>query len=306
MFTINKDKFFTILNDLNKPCVYNDIVDKHYNDVPKIKALLEYVDKDKYTIEYVQNRLITVRTKGMPVNLVENIIICPFDTKGSIPDTECQYIDYEFPSTERKSYLTTGNTGGENESYSIKGYMNPAILNSIITYMLNTNLFPIGTMVVFSLKTEATKFDHDDIIEYLQKHNLNQHNKSIRNIIKLDYTSLNKGYPKKNFYSKITIESDSPGYSNFALKKFEQVNNFNYDEKENHEIYLKPMPKIKDSYKKLMDYFNIPLYIEDRLFIFSDTPINFKYNVLANNAFLVEWNSIDKYINQLYFYLKRG
>lgn len=306
MFTINKDKFFTILNDLNKNCRYTNIRDKYYMDIPKFKNILDYIDLNKYTLEYVQNRLITIRPKNLPIQLVRNIIINPIDNKYAIETEECDNITYEFPTTERKTYLTTGNTGGENESYCIKGFMNPAILNTILIYMLNTNLIPNDTMVIFSLKANESKFDADDIIEYLQKYHLDKFNRSLMSVINLDYTSLEKGYPRKGYVGKIIIQSDNPSYSNYALSKFSIVENFDYRSKEGFDIYIKPMPKVKDNYKKILQYFNSPLYIEDRLFIFSDRPINAKYNVLCNSSFLVEWDTIDKYINQLYYYLKRG
>ena len=306
MFTINKDKFFTILNDLNKTCIYRNIRDTYFMDVPKFKNLLDYIDLNKYSLEYMQNRLISIRHKNFPFELIRNLVICPIDTKYSLSNEECENISYEFPTEERKSYLTTGNTGGENETYCIKGIMDPSILNSILVYMLNTNLIPLDTMVIFTLKGNASKFDGDDIIEYLQKYNLNKFNRSLTNVINLNYTSLSKGYPRKDYVAKIDIQSVDPSFANIALKKFSRVENFDYKSKEKFDINIKPLPKVLDNYKKILAYFKTPVYIEDRLFIFSDIPINNKYYVITNGTFLVEWNTIDKYINQLYYFLKGG
>jgi len=306
MFVINKDRFFEILTTMNKTCMFRDIKDKYIKDVPKLKEIFEFVDLNKYDLEYCQNRLVAIKDKTTPINFIRNLIICPFDTEFVLQSEECENITYEFPSTLRKSYLTTGNTGGENESLCIKGYMNPSILNSILLYMLDTNLIPSDTMVIFSLKANTTKFDADDIIEYLQVKGLNDVNKGIVNVINLNYTSLDKGYPKKDFAGKIVIQSDDPSFANYALRKFNIDQNFDKTLINNFETFVKPMPKIKDNYLKLLQYFRIPLYIEDRLFIFTDKTINMKYHVICNTNFLVEWNTINNYINELYYYIKRG
>lgn len=306
MFTINKDKFFTILNDLNKTCIYRNVKDQYFMDIPKFKTILDNIDLNYYSLEYVQNRLITVKSKEIPMNLIKNIIICPIDTKYKIENEECENINYTFPIKEKKTYLTTNDNNNDNEKYCIKGCMNPAILNSILLYMINTNLIPIHTMVIFTLKGNESKFDGDDIIEYLQKYKLNKFNNDLLNIIKLDYTSLEKGYPKKDYIGNISIESDYTCLSNNALNKFMEIENFDCKRNKDFEIKIKSLPKIKDNYKKLIDYFNASVYIEDRIFIFNDEPINNKYNVLVYNSFLIEWDTINKYINQLYNYIKRS
>ena len=304
MFSINKDKFFTILNDINKTCIYRNIKDKYYMDITKFNNILNYIDMNEYDLQYIQNRLIVIKNKYIPIECIKNIIICPFDTKDAIINEECENINYNFSIDKKKSYLTEDNNENKNESYCIKGNMNPAILNTVLLYMISTNLLSKETMIIFSLKTEYSKFDNDDIIEYLQKNNLNYMNNSFINIINLFYTTLEKGYPKKDYCYKMYINSDKPEFSNEILKKANYIQNLDFKPKDNYDVIINKFPLIKDGYRKINEYFKIPNYIEDRLFVFRESPSPIRFDVIVNNYFLVEWNTIEKYINELYYLIK--
>lgn len=296
MFTINKDKLFDILNKLNKNCKYENIINKHYYEVAKIKELVDLMDFTKYDCDYIQNRFIIIKDKHMPLEHIKNLIICPFDTELAIANTDCVNITYNFPTKKKKSYLHP-ETDETNESYCIKGYQNPGILNAILVYMLNTGLIQKETAIIFSLKSNHSKKDNDDIIEYFQE-NIH-HCPHIKNVIVMDFTSLEKGYPKKDYIGKIEVESIVMAISNKIIKKAYELENFDFKQPNNYEVIVKELPKIRGGYKKLLNYFPIESYNTFRLFGFNERPVNLKYSNLLKNSFLVEWNSVEKMINLL-------
>lgn len=303
MFAINKDKFFNILTDINKNCVYRNVKDKAFTDITKFNNLMEWVDLNQFSVDYVQNRLIVIRKRSKPFDQFKNLLICPFDTPKPLPTDECENISYVFPTEKRKSYLTTS-VAGTNESYCIKGYMNPGILNAIVLYMVNTNLISDDTMVIFSLKANSIKRDDDDIIEYLQQY-LNSINNRFENIINLNYTGLEKGYPRQNYTSKFKIESIVPEGSFDLINRICEIESLDYRKTVNFDVDAFKPPVIKDNYRKIGVYFKIPNYVESRLFIFAEKKVDVKFSVVTDNNFLVEWNSVEKFINHLYYLNKR-
>ena len=70
MFSINKDKFFTILNDINKTCNYVNVKDKAFIDIQKFNELLAKIDLNKYACDYVQNRFIAIRPRNLPFTYI--------------------------------------------------------------------------------------------------------------------------------------------------------------------------------------------------------------------------------------------
>lgn len=304
MFTINKEKFLNILNDVNKSCVYRNVKDKAFSEITKFNNILDYVDLNEYALDYVQNRLIVIRKRHLPFDKFKNLVICPLDTPKPLPTDSCDSISYTFPTEKKKSYLTTP-TSGTNESLCIKGFMNPGILNAILIYMLDTKLISDETMIVLSLKANSIKRDDDDIIEYLQKNYLNSMNSNFKNIINFNYTGLEKGYPKQNYTSKFRIESKFPNEALINLRKLCEVESIDYRKDYNFDVEVYQMPKFLDNYRKILMYFNIPNYIESRLFIFAQNKVEAKFSVITNNEFLVEWNSVEKFINHIYYLIKR-
>lgn len=304
MFTINKDKLFNILNNINTNCMYKNIKDKSFNDVKKFTRLLDKIDLNRYAVDYIQNRLIVVRPKITPINYFKNLIICPFDNEFAIQNEECESITYTFPTKERKSYLAPENTP-LNESYCIKGFMNPGILNAITIYMLDTGLIPEDTMVVFSVKANFSKRDCDDIIEYLQKY-MNAFNNNLQNIIVMDYTMEEKSYPRKDYIGKFNSEGTLPEFSHHMAKKLYDMETVEFRRGTNYDVNINRLPNFREHYRKLMDYFRCQTYNECRLFVFSDKPVSSKYSYLLKGQFMTEWNSVEKYINILTNMIKRG
>lgn len=304
MFTINKDKFFNILTDINKSCVYKNVKDCYFMEIPKFNNMMNYIDMNEFNVDYVQNRLITIKRKDIDLKFIKNLIICPIDTKGNLINEQCENISYNFPTVKRNSFLTQQDNE-INESYCIKGYMTPGILNAILVYMINNGYMNNDTMIIFSLKSNNSRFDGDDIIEYLQKY-LKIYQNSITNIINLDYTSLERAFPKKDYCEKIIVESIYPTYSNEFMKRALNIENLNFRKGINFDLDVKPLPAVLDNYRKILQYFQAMNYIDFRLFIFSDKPVIAKYHNLVDIEYLVEWNSIEKMINHLYDIIKRG
>jgi hypothetical protein len=300
MFNINRDKFFNILTDLNKSCKYNDIKDKYFMEVPKFNNLMNYIDLNKYTLDYMQNRLIAIKRKDVPANYIKNLILCPMYTKNRLDPEECENITFTFPTEKRNSYLTDTNKDETNESYCVKGLLNPGILNAILVYMLNTNLISYDTMIIFKI-TDS----NSDVIEYLQKNSsLDAFNNELINIININYTENKSGFYNKGFMGQVFIEGNNPSSVNEIVKKAYEIESFDFKYHDNFEVMHKSLPKLMDGNRKLLTYFNASVYIDDRLFIFSDKSKSIKFSVLVEDTFLVEWNTIEKFINQLYCIIK--
>jgi hypothetical protein len=110
---------------------------------------------------------------------------------------------------------------------------------------------------------------------------------------------LNKGYPNRDYTHKVIINSAD----NRFFHKTCNIERIDYRLKKNFDVELRLNDNF-NSYKKLLTYFKIPNYAESRLFVFSEKPIINKFHALVNNEFLVEWNSVEKFINQLFIMIE--
>lgn len=313
MIKINRKEIFNILQKINISCTTPEIINKQFNEIKKLDSVLELIDLNEYSFDYITNRFIAIKNKNINLTQIKKIIICPFDTK-TINIKKCENIIYDYTEKPRNSYLTKPIkeedrkkfTEKTNEKDCIKGNMNPAILNSIIIYMLNHSMISKETLIIFSLKT-TTKWDTDDILEYLQN-NIYKFNNSLDHLIDLTFCADVKGKPRKDFSSKIIFRTDKfdksiPYIINITRlddDKFKE--DLNYTLKIDHGIKNTNLPVVSDfsRYQNIINYFNINLLFQCKLFVFSDKEPSNKFSTFYfDNEFIIEWDSIEKYINIL-------
>lgn len=310
---LNRKEFFNILQKITKQCNKNDYYNKYFEDIPKFKELLEMIDLDSYDFNYIQNRFISIKSKTVELKDINQIILCSFDTAHNVfinEDEKCENIVYEYQVKKRNSYLTKpineeerkNFTENINEKDCIKGKMDSSILNSILIYMLNHYLIGKNSLILFTLKNHDNKWQSIDVLEYLQKYIDKDYNR-IKSIIDLDFCSQPKGMPKKDYTGKIEVALNRyPTIKDFVEKntKLEKFKNeYNYDYTINRDLKL-IYDRDFSPYKEITNYFNIPILIKSKLFIFTDKePTNKFSTFFLEKPFLTEWSSVEKFINIL-------
>ena len=315
---LNRKFFFNLLKKLNLPCTIYDYKNIYFEYIPKFNALIKEIDLDAYSLDYIQNRFIIIKQKSIPLEEITQIIFCPFDTKHNVQPTKCEKVVYEYDTKARNSYLTKPRKDNDRKTFEtstkqkdcIKGCMEPGLLNAIAVYMLNNSLISPTTMIVFGLKNYDSKWTSIDVLEYLQKHNLQKNCCKLKSIIDMDFTSSPKGLPNKDFTGRIEIGTKRiPTLMDYInsitqIEKEEVKEDLNYTLKVNRNLMLLYDQDFQ-YHKELSNYYNIDILSKFRLNVFTDVPPTNKFSTFfMEKPFLVEWDSINKYINLLMLFNK--
>lgn len=312
MIKINRNEFFNILQQLNKPCTYFNIKDKYVDEVEKFNNMLDFINLNEYNLDYIQNRFFAIKNRFTDLNQIERIIICPFDTK-ILKIEPCENTVYNYEVKKRNSYLTkpinknerNNFTENTNEKDCIKGMMNPGLLNAVVIYMLQHKMFDSKNLIIFSLKSNDTQWHSDDILEYLQN-NIYQFDNHIKMIIDMRFCSNAKGKPQKDFTGRLNFRTEWNENAIPYISKITRLEDETFKEKMNYTIKvdhnIKKNNPVTDFalYQRIINYFNINLLFQPRLFIFYDKSPSNKFSTsFLEKEFLCEWDSIEKYINIL-------
>lgn len=311
-YKLNRKEFFNILQKITMNCKHEDFFNIPFQQVKKFQSILDIIDLDTYNLNYIQNRFLYIINKNTYIKEINHILFCTFDTRSNVNiiENNCENTVFEYEVKKRNSYLTkpinederkkfTENT---NEKDCIKGMIEPSILNSVVLYMLNNQLFSDKTLIVFSLKDNDGDWQSIDVLEYLQKYIEKDFN-NLKSVIQLDFCSEYKGKPKKKFTGKVEC----------ALRRYPTIESFMeksthlYDNKEklHYDYYLnRNIELLYDNnfalHRDLVNYFDIPILIKSRMFIFTDIkPTNKFSTFFIEKSFLVEWDTIESYINIL-------
>lgn len=311
--TINRNYIFNLLKNLNYSCNKDDYFNKAFKGVKKFDNLVTEIDLDCYDVSYVQNRFIAIKNKSVPLNKIRKIIFCPFNTAHNTRLTECENTTFYFDTCKRVTYLTKPIDNSQRTEFEtstnyrdcIKGCMESALLDAIILYMLNSLMISNDTLIIYGLKYYDSAWSSLDVLEWLQGYGLNKHNSSFESIIDIDYTSAPKGLPIKDYMGRIEIGVKKlPKIMDHIneithIEENEMIKNLNYSLKVNRNLQL-----LYDQdfhfHKDLSNYFDSNILAKFKLDCFTDKlPSNKFSTFFMDYPFLVQWESIEKFINLL-------
>lgn len=310
---VDRKVFFNILQKLNLSCNINDFKDVYFEHVPKFKALMDQIDLDAYNLDYIQNRFIIVKPRYTPLTEITQLIFCPFNTKHYIRPEKCEEVIFEYYKKPRNSYLRKPINFSDrvkfetstNEKDCIKGIMEPGLLNAIIIYMINNLLLGPTTMVVFGLKNYDSVWTSNDVLEYLQNHGLDKSNCKIASVVDIDFSSQEKGLPAKDFTGVIEIGVKKVPSVMKYINDVTQIEEEGLRESLNYVIKVNRNLKMlydRDFlyHKELTNFLDINILSKFRINCFTDIPPSNKFSTFfMDKPFLVEWDSINKFINLL-------